>query len=491
MRGSEVRMRLRAIVPILVVAGLIAHSELPVAQQPAPPQSQKPKPDPAPQGAPSQGGAGGFANAYASTYEPFPSRTTVIRNATILTAAGPVIERGSVLLQNGKIAAVGQNVNVPADAQSLDATGKWVTPGVIDTHSHLGVYPAPAIQSTQDGNEMTSPNTAEVWADHSLWPQDPQFELALAGGVTTLQLLPGSANLFGGRGVTVKNVPSRTAEGMKFPGAPHGLKMACGENPKRVYGGRNTSPATGMGNMAGYRRAWLAATDYRDRWKRWRDEGADPTKRPERNLQMETLVGVLDGEILVQNHCYRGDEMAMMINLAREFGYRISSFHHAVEAYKIRDLLAANGICASMWADWWGFKLEAYDGIRENIALVNEAKGCAIVHSDDPNGGQRLNQEAAKAMRAGWEAGMTIDRADAVRWLTLNPARALGIDKMTGSLEAGKNADVVIWSADPFSVYAKAERVFIDGALMFDRGDPARHPKRDFITGLLSTGGVR
>jgi imidazolonepropionase-like amidohydrolase len=328
-------MPLRAAVPILIVIGLIVHAELPVAQQPLPPQPPKPASD-------------AFVNAYASTYEPFPSRTTVIRNATILTAAGPVIERGSVLLQNGKIAAVGQTVNAPADALSIDAGGKWMTPGIIDTHSHLGVYPAPAIQSTQDGNEMTSPNTAEVWADHSLWPQDPQFELAIAGGVTTLQLLPGSANLFGGRGVTVKNVPSRTAEGMKFPGAPHGLKMACGENPKRVYGARNTSPATGMGNMAGYRRAWVTATDYRDRWKRWRDEGADPAKRPERNLQMETLAGVLDGLTLVQNHCYRADEMAMMINLAKEFGYRISSFHHAVEAYKIRDLLAANNICASM-----------------------------------------------------------------------------------------------------------------------------------------------
>jgi imidazolonepropionase-like amidohydrolase len=340
-------------------------------------------------------------NVFASTYEPRPSRPTVIRNATILTAAGPVIERGSILLQDGKIAAVGANVTAPADAVVIDAQGKWVTPGIIDTHSHLGVYPAPGIASTQDGNEMTSPNTAEVWADHSLWPHDPQFELALAGGVTAMQLLPGSANLFGGRTVTVKNVPSRTAEGMKFPGAPAGLKMACGENPKRVYGSRNSSPATAMANMAGYRKAWIAASTYRNNLKKWRDEGADPAKKPERNLQMETLAGVLDGEILVHNHCYRADEMASMINLSREFGYKIRSFHHAVEAYKIRDLLAKNDVCASMWADWWGFKLEAYDGIKENIALVELAKGCAIVHSDDANGIQRLNQEAAKAMAAG------------------------------------------------------------------------------------------
>jgi imidazolonepropionase-like amidohydrolase len=267
---------------------------------------------------------------------------------------------------------------------------------------------------------------------------------------------------------------------MKFPGAPHGLKMACGENPKRVYGQRNTSPATAMANMAGYRKAWIAAADYRDKLKRWRDGGSDPEKRPERNLQLETLAGVLDGEILVHNHCYRGDEMAAMIELSKEFGYKISSFHHAVEAYKVRDLLARNEVCASMWADWWGFKLEAWDGIKENIALVNEARGCAIVHSDDANGIQRLNQEAAKAMHAGWQAGMKIDRADAVKWITINPARALGIDKVTGSLEAGKNADVVIWSGDPFSVYSRAEQVFVDGVRLFDRADPAPVTRSDF-----------
>lgn len=460
-------MRVRVLTPLVVLVVLAAQSASPTAQQAQP------------------AGGGSPDNPYASTYTPFPSRPTVIRNATILTAAGPIIERGAILLQNGRIAAVGQGVTEPAGAVVIDAAGKWVTPGLIDTHSHLGVYPAPGIASTQDGNEMTSPNTAEVWAEHSLWPHDPQFELALAGGVTAMQLLPGSANLFGGRGITIKNVPSRTAEGMKFPGAPHGLKMACGENPKRVYGSRNASPGTAMGNMAGYRKAWIAAADYRDKMQTWREDGADPSKRPDRNLQLETLAGVLDGEILVHNHCYRGDEMAAMINLSKEFGYRISSFHHAVEAYKVRDLLAKDRICASMWSDWWGFKLEAYDGIKENIALVNEAKGCAIVHSDDPSGIQRLNQEAAKAMQAGWQAGMKIDRADAIVWVTLNPARALGIDKVTGSLEVGKQADVVLWSGDPFSAYAKAEQVFVDGAMLYDRTDPARQHTRDFMTGQM------
>src|SRR5215471_5099404 len=423
-------------------------------------------------------------NPYASTYQPPPSRATVIRNATILTAAGPAIEGGSILLQNGKVSAVGATVTEPADAVVIDAAGKWVTPGIIDDHSHLGVYAAPGIESQQDGNEATNPNTAEVSSEHSIWPQDPQFELALAGGVTAMHILPGSANLFGGRSVTVKNVRARTADAMKFPGAPYGLKIACGENPKRVYGTKG-GPSTEMGNVAGYRKAWQSAVEYRVRWKKWKDEGSDPAKKPDRNLQLETLMGVLDGDIRIQNHCYRADEMATMIDISKEFGFTIASFHHAVEAYKVRDLLAANHICASMWADWWGFKLEAYDGIRANIALVHDAGGCTIVHSDSADGGQRLNQEAAKAIRAGAEAGIVISRADAVKWLTINPAKALGIDTVTGSLEPGKNADVVIWSGDPFSVYAHAERVFIDGAPVFDRSDTAPQPRSDFMIGIL------
>jgi imidazolonepropionase-like amidohydrolase len=505
-------MRVPMLVPFLTAACLILDTSGSRAQQqlsPGPPQQQVPDPaispgekrpappdsppkqpaPPAPQPASGRssgtGAPAAMAGAYASTYLPFPSQPTVIRNATILTAAGPLIERGSILLQDGKVAAIGQDVNAPGNAQVVDATGKWVTPGLIDTHSHLGVYSAPGIASLQDGNEMTSPITAEVWADHSIWPQDPQFELALAGGVTAMQILPGSGNLIGGRGVTVKNVPSRTAEGMKFPGAPHGLKMACGENPRRVYGQRNQAPSTRMGTMAAFRRTWQAATEYRDKWQKWRADGSDPAKRPERNLQMETLAGVLDGEILVHNHCYRADEMATMVQLGKEFGFRISSFHHAVEAYKVRDVLAANNVCASMWADWWGFKLEAYDGIRENVPLVHQAKGCAIVHSDDPGGIQRLNQEAAKAMRAGQAAGIDITRTDAIRWLTINPARALAVDKVTGSLEVGKNADVVIWSGDPFSVYSRAERVFVDGAVLYDRARAAAPPRSDFLTGLM------
>lgn len=425
--------------------------------------------------------------AYPSTYQPLPSQTVLITNATVLTATGERIERGSVLMRDGKIAAVGAAVQAPADTVVVDGTGRWVTPGIIDAHSHLGVYPSPGVDANADGNEITDPDTAQVWAEHSVWPQDPQFPLALAnGGVTTMQILPGSANLFGGRSVTVKNIPSRGVYGMKFPGAPYGLKMACGENPKRVYGSKGRAPSTRMGNVAGYRAAWIKARKYRDDWaeyERKRNAGED-AKAPDRDLQLETLAGVLDGDILVQNHCYRADEMLTMIDIAKEFGYKVSAFHHAVEAYKIADVLAANNICADVWADWWGFKMEALDGIRENAALLQKAGACVVIHSDSAEGIQRLNQEAAKAMAAGNRMGMHLREEDVIRWLTINPAKSIGVDKQTGSLEPGKMADVVLWNGDPFSVYSRPEKVYIDGALVFDRKDPAHQPATDFDLGI-------
>lgn len=432
---------------------------------------------------------------FPSTYRPLPRENMAIVGGVVLTGAGQKIDNGVVVVTDGKVSAVGGgDTPVPAGHRIVDARGRYVTPGVIDIHSHLGVYPSPGVQGMSDGNEATSPNTAQVWAEHSIWPQDPGFNTARAGGVTTLQILPGSANLFGGRGVTVRNVPSVTMQGMKFPGAPYGLKMACGENPSRVYGGRNQSPATGMGNVAGYRAAFIAAREYKDKWDKWREtgEGSPPT----RNLQNETLAGVLDGSILIQNHCYRADEMAVMLDIAKEFGYRITTFHHAVEAYKIAPRLGREGVCAAMWTGWWGFKMEALDGIEENAALVDAAQGsCAVIHSDDDQLTQRLNQEAAAALSAGRRAGLNISEEHAIGWITLNAAKAIGIDKETGSLEPGKRADVVIWSADPFSVYARADQVFIDGGLAFDRMNPARQPVSDFELGQpgygLSAANVR
>jgi imidazolonepropionase-like amidohydrolase len=423
--------------------------------------------------------------AFPSTYKPYPGVLTAITGATIFDGEGGRIENGTIVLRDGVVMAIGgADIGVPEGASRIDAAGKWVTPGIIDVHSHLGDYPSPDVAAHDDGNESTSPVRPEVWAEHSVWPQDPGFSRALAnGGVTALQILPGSANLFGGRSVTLKNVPAITVQAMKFPGAPYGLKMACGENPKRVYGGRNQMPTTRMGNIALTRQSWARAQEYERKLKK--------DANTLRDLALETLLGVLKGEILVHNHCYRADEMAQMIDVAKEFGYKISTFHHAVESYKIADLLRKNGICSAMWADWWGFKMESYDGINENIALVHKGDACAIVHSDDANGIQRLNQEAAKVLGDARRMGIVIAPEVAWQWLSFNPAKALGIADKTGSLKAGKMADVVLWNGDPFSVYSRPDKVWIDGALLYDAQDPKRRPVSDFELGQPGEGDVK
>src|SRR5690348_3084919 len=263
---------------------------------------------------------------FASTYKPLPSRPTIIRGATILTGTDRELANASILMQDGKIVAVGQKVPEPQGAVIVNGRGKFVTPGIIDIHSHLGVYPSPSNEATQDGNEAVNPVTAYVRAENSVWPQDPGFTRALAGGVTAMEILPGSANLIGGRSVVLKNVPSRTTQGMKFPGAPYDLKMACGENPKRVYGEKG-GPQTWMGDVAGYRSAFEKATEYREKWRKyWKTKSGD---KPDRDIGLETLALVLDKKIPVQMHCYRADQMATMIDVAKEFGFRIAAFHHA------------------------------------------------------------------------------------------------------------------------------------------------------------------
>jgi imidazolonepropionase-like amidohydrolase len=448
----------------------------------------------------------GGDEAYPSTYQAPSSPATLIRGATILTGTGKRIDGGDVLIVDGQIDKVGTGLTAPDGARIVDAQGRWVTPGLIDVHSHLGVYPSPTVTAHNDGNEMTDPVTPNAWAEHAVWPQDPGFETALEGGVTTLQILPGSGNLIGGRGVTLKNVVATTYQAMKFPGAPQGLKMACGENPKRVYGSMTRAPMTRMGNVAGYRQAFADAQDYREQWHKYQRELAEFEKKskekkgkddepatapvpPKRDLKSETLVQAMQGEIQVHIHCYRSDEMAIMLDLADEFGFHIAAFHHAVEAYKIADVLAAHHVCAAEWADWWGFKLEGFDGIPENLPLTDyPPQACAIVHSDSDEGIQRLNQEAGKALARGHRAGLDIPPERAIRWLTANPAHALGIEAQTGTLEAGKMGDIVVWNRDPFSVYALAEQVFIDGALVFDRAHPAPRPRSDFLLGQPGAG---
>ena len=447
--------------------------------------------------------ASAIAAPWDSTYVARSGPATLIRNATVLDGTGRRIDAADVLMRDGRIVAVGNGLDATG-AMVVDAGGRWVTPGLIDVHSHLGVYPSPSVEAHQDGNEATDPVTAGVWAEHSVWPQDPGFQTALEGGVTTLQVLPGSANLIGGRGVTLRNVHTTTYQAMKFPGAPQGLKMACGENPKRVYGSQDRAPSTRMGNVAGYRQAFADAQDYRNQWNEYRaklqeyqrgkgkDKDERPPVPPKRDLRLETLVAAMDGEIQVHVHCYRADEMAVMLDLAQEFGFKIAAFHHGVEAYKIADRLGSAGVCGALWADWWGFKMEAYDAIPENLAFVDAAPGgCAIVHSDSEEGIQRLNQEAAKSMARGRRAGLDIPPERAIRWVTANPARALGIGDRVGTLEPGKIADVVVWSADPFSVYARPDLIYIDGAIALDRTAPPATPPSDFLLGQPGNRGVQ
>ncbi|MEO7634219.1 MAG: amidohydrolase [Sphingomicrobium sp.] len=431
------------------------------------------------------------ADPYPSTYQRYPGAVTVIRHATMFDGDGRKIDNATLVFADGVIGAVGgSDLASPAGAVEFDGTGKFVTPGIIDIHSHLGNYPSPGVESLSDGNEATSPARPEVWAEHSVWPQDPGFSRALVnGGITTLQILPGSANLFGGRSVVLKNVAARTTQGMKFPGAPYGLKMACGENPKRVYGSKGNMPQTRMGNIAFARQVWIKAQAYKRKWDRYDSKGGD---MPERDLAMDTLRGVLAGQILIHNHCYRADEMALMIDMAHEFGYKITAFHHAIESYKIADLLAREGICSAMWADWYGFKMEGYDAVKENIPLVHNAGACAIVHSDDPNGIQRLNQEAAKALADGQRAGIPeLSEAVAWTWLSRNPAKALGILDKTGTLTPGKMADIVLWNGNPFSDYSRPERVWIDGAEMYDANNPKKRPVSDFELGQPGEGDTK
>ncbi len=432
---------------------------------------------------------------YPSTYKPYPGQPTLVRGVRVYDGKGGEFAGTDVLFADGKIVGIGKGLQAPANAVVIDGTGKWFTPGVIDVHSHMGDYAAPSVNAHSDGNEVTGPVRSEVHAEHGVWPQDPQFRRALAYGVTTAHILPGSANLFGGRGVTLKNVPARTMQQMKFPGAPYSLKMACGENPKRVYGSRNQPPGSRMGNLAVNRQTWAKAVEYKRKWDahdaKVKSGKAGDNDAPVRDLQLETLKEVLEGNILVQNHCYRADEMAVVLDMAKEFGYKVTAFHHAVESYKIADLLAKADVCSAMWADWWGFKMEAYDGIRENIPFVHKAGACAIVHSDDPSGVQRLNQEAAKALSDGNRVGLNISKGAAWSWLGQNPAKALGIADRVGTLEAGKQADVVLWNADPLSVYARPEKVWVDGALLFDVNDPSRQPVSDFDLGQPGAGDVK
>jgi imidazolonepropionase-like amidohydrolase len=444
------------------------------------------------------------ARAPVESTAPPQAPPVLVQHATVLTAAGDRYEPGFVLVENGVIAAVGagEGPAVRTGTSVVDARGKFVTPGIVDPHSHMGVYPVPETGGHDDGNEATDPVGAALRAEHSFWPQDPAIERAVAGGVTTVAVLPGSANLIGGRGVVLHLAPQRGARAMRLPGSPELLKMACGENPKRVYREQKRAPTTRMGNLRAVRDVFLRAQKYARDWEDWtKKESQPPTggkkkddeksdKPPDRDLGLETLALVMRGDILVEWHCYQADDMLSALQIADEFGFKVRAFHHALEAYKVRDVLAARGVGVVTFDDWWGMKMEAYDGIPENLALVTEAGVRGALHSDSPLAVQYLNQAAGKAWAAGRAAGVGLSEDDAIKWITANPAWALGIDDQVGTLERGKRADVVVWSENPLSTYARADLVYIDGRVVFDRAHGGA-PWSDFELGVRPLPGGR
>lgn len=381
--------------------------------------------------------------------------TVAIEGATVWTATGAPLPGATVLVQDGRIAAVGAGIEVPATAERVDASGRHLTPGFIDVHSHMGVYPWPSVDAHSDGNEAIDPVTARVWAGDSVHVSDPAFARARAGGVTTVQVLPGSANLVGGQSAVLKLRPSRTLAGLLFEGAPRGIKMACGENPKRVYGSDDDGPSTRMGNLAAMREAFQGALDYRAERSRREPPPTDPDK--------EVLLDVLDGEIRVHVHCYRHDDIEGIYRVMDDFGVEVASFQHAIEAYKVRDLIAAHGTGIATWPDWWGFKMEAFDQIPENAMLVKREGVPVAIHSDSANTVQRLPHEGAKLLRYG------ATELEALQMITLDPARILGVADRVGSIEVGKDADLALLSGHPFDAYSLVDQTWIDGELVYER----------------------
>jgi len=396
-------------------------------------------------------------------------KDVVIKNAIVMTVTHGNIKNGSIYIKNGKISAVGENVSAPASAIVIDAGGKYVTPGIVDSHSHIAL--------DDDVNEATSPVTPQMMMKDAFDYQDKAIYRALAGGVTTSLLLHGSANMIGGQSVVIKHKFGDSRDALLFPNAPRSIKFASGENPKRVYGGREQLPSTRMGNFAVQREALVQAQDYMREWDSYdqkvkrsntdndknKDKNKDVTP-PKHDLKLEALADVLRGKLMVQIHCYRADEMLTEIAMAKEFGYNLRAFHHALEAYKIADQLAANNVGIATFADWWGYKQEAWDAIPWNAVMAMRKGVRVAIKSDSEDYTRRLNQEAGKAIRYG-----SATEEEALKMITLNAAWIVGVDDRVGSIEAGKDADLVIWDGYPLSSYGVPEKVLIDGEVYFDR----------------------
>ena len=381
-----------------------------------------------------------------------------ITHATILPVSGPTIPDGTLIVHDGKIAAVGAQIPIPAGATVLDANGQYLMPGIIDVHSHMGVYPWPGGTAHGDGNELVEPFTPRAWAGDAFDMEDPAIPRARAGGVTSIQVLPGSGNLIGGRSLTVKLRPSRTLDGMAFKDAPPGIKMAIGENPKRVYQAdtkQDDQIMTRMGEYAAFRAEFQAAVDYRAARAR-----ANP---PPMDLDLEVILQVIDDKLRVNLHCYRTHDILAFYRIADEFGFKVWALHHVLEGYKIRDVIKAHGSMIATFADWWGFKLEAWDAIPQNAVLTSQAGIPTAIKSDSASHIQRLNLEAAKMVRY----GMT--EIDALESITLDAARILGVEGKVGTLDVGKDADLALFDRHPFDVYTRCQMTWIDGVRVYDR----------------------
>lgn len=399
---------------------------------------------------------------------------TLIRNATVMTVTHGTIENGSVLIRDGKIAAVGTDVKASPSATVVDGTGKFVTPGIVDCHSHIAV--------SGDVNEGSLSVTSMVRIGDVIDPDDSSIFYDLAGGVTAANILHGSANPIGGQNQVIKLRWGKRAEELKFAGAPPGIKFALGENVKQSNftfppNVPRRYPATRMGVEETIRDAFSRARDYKAEWDAY-EAGVKAGKKdlvpPRRSLELDPLVEVLEGKRLVHCHCYTADEILMLVRVSKDFGFHIATFQHVLEGYKIADVLASEHIGASTFADLWAYKIEAFDAIPYNAALMWKAGVNVSVNSDDAERARRLNLEAARVVRYGG-----VPRDEAFKMVTINPAEQLGIDKWVGSLDVGKDGDVVVWSADPLSSYAVAEKVFIDGQQYFDRADAIRRAEVD------------
>jgi imidazolonepropionase-like amidohydrolase len=425
---------------------------------------------------------------FPSTYKPGPQSDLMFRHATVLDGAGARVDDGDVLVQNGKIVAIGRGLVNPGGVREIDAHGRWLTPGVIDVHSHDGTYVLPLTSidgEASDVAEASDVNVADTWIETAINPQDVAFSRALRNGVTTIQVLPGSSPIFSGRAITVKPVHAVTVAAMKFPDAPQGFKMACGENPKSEGAESHRGPTSREGEIAYIRKAFMDAQQVLDDWRGSDGKPAAHRGPPGhgRDLKREALAGLLAGDLRLNMHCYRSDDMATMLSVMHEFGIHLVAFHHAGEAYKIPELLRENDVCAAVFGDWWGYKMEAVDSLRAEAPMLDKQGVCVTMHSDSPASGQRLAIEAAKAAGAGRRIGIAVPPERMIRWITSNPARVLGLSDRIGTLAAGYNADVVLWSGDPFSIYTHADLVLIDGAIVSDRAVPSGTPVSDFELG--------